>query len=194
VNLYRRLVAPACLRTGVVWLSSVAIAYAAVVLILAAGGDQPGDLPPWLNIPAADYFWWEAVFIAPVIFASGLLATSCMYLLARAVGGVGSFDDTLAVVGPAVAICTLFTLIPDLIIGVLLNAGVLDAAAWLNDITHPGLTLALVWTYLALYAMAFLTAFPIVVTTVHRVRIVPAIAVGWAGFAIYQGVLMIFVR
>jgi hypothetical protein len=192
--LRRRLVDPARLRNGVVWLTSVAIAYAAVIVMLAAGGDQPGDLPPWLNIAAADYFWWEAVFIAPVILASGVLAAACMYLLARATGGTGSFDDTLALVGPAVALCTLFTLIPDLTIAVLLDAGVIDAATWLHNITQTSLALAFVWTYLALYAAAFLTVFPMVVTAVHRVRIVPAIAVGWAGFAIYEGVLIIFVR
>jgi hypothetical protein len=86
-----------------------------------------------------------------------------MYVLARAVGGTGTFDDTLALVGPAVAGCTLFTLIPDLTIGVLLNTGLLDADAWLRDVTQPSVTLSLVWAYVALYAVAFLTVFSMVV-------------------------------
>jgi hypothetical protein len=192
--LRRRLADPAGLRVGMAWLGAVALAYAAVIALLAAGGDRPGDLPPCLNIPVSEYFWWEALFIAPVIVASGLLATSCMYLLARAAGGTGTFDDTLALAGPAIAGCTLFTLIPDLTIGVLLNTGVLDADAWLRDVTRPSLTLALVWAYLTLYAVAFLTAFPAVVAAVHRIRTPPAVAVGWASFAVYQGVMVIFVR
>lgn len=61
--------------------------------------------------------------------AGGLLATSSMYLLARAAGGTGSIDETMALVGPAIAGCTLFTLIPDLVIGVLLTTGAVDADA-----------------------------------------------------------------
>jgi hypothetical protein len=178
----------------VAWHVAIAFAYAAVIALLAAGGDRPGDLKPWLDIPASEYFWWEALFIAPVIVAGGLLATSCMYLLARAAGGTGTFDDTLALVGPTVAGCTLFTLIPDLTIAVLLTTGLLDAGAWLRDITRPSLTLALVWAYLALYAVAFLTAFPMVVAAAHRIRALPAVAIGSASFVVYQGVLVVFVR
>jgi hypothetical protein len=115
------------------------------------------------------------------------------YMLARAVGGTGTFDDTLALVGPAVAGCTPFTLIPDLTIGVLLNTGLLDADAWLRDVTQPSVTLALVRAYLALYAVAFLTVFPMVVAVAHRVRIVPAVAIAWASFAVHHGTMIIFV-
>jgi len=191
---HRRMEDPRRLRIAMTWLTATAVAYAVCVLILAAGGDEPGNMPPWLTIPSATYFWWEAAFIAPVIIAAGVLTTGSMYLLARVAGGSGSFDDTLALVGPAIAVCTLFTLIPDLIIGILLNAGLLPAETWMYDITHPSLTLGLVWTYLSMYALAFLVVFPIVAAAAHRLRAVPAIAVGWASFAVYQGFLFIFVR
>ncbi len=192
--LNRRLTDAHPLGTGFGWLTATGLAYAIAVLILAAGGDQPGDLQPWLNIPAAQYFWWEPAFIAPVIVGCGLLATACLYLLARAAGGTGTFDETLALVGPAVGVCTLFTLIPDLAIGVLLNTGAMDSGAWQRGITHPSLTLALVWAYLLLYAVAFLVAFPAVVATAHRLRPLACIAIGWFGFVVYQGVALIFIR
>ena len=190
----RRLDDPRRLRAGVTWLTVTAVAYAVCILILAAGGAEPGNMAPWLTIPSTTYFWWEAAFIAPVIIAAGVLTTGTMYLLARSAGGSGSFDDTLALLGPAIAVCTLFTLIPDLIIGILLNTGALPADTWTYDITHPGLTLNLVWTYLSLYILAFLVVFPFVAAAVHRLRAVPAMAIGWASFAVYQGFLFIFVR
>jgi hypothetical protein len=191
---HRRLDDPRRLRNGMTWLIATALAYAVCILILAAGGAEPGNVPPWLTIPSATYFWWEAAFIAPVIIAAAVLTAGSMYLLARLAGGSGSFDDTLSLLGPAIAGCTLFTLIPDLIIGILLNTGALAADTWMHDITHPSLTLGLVWTYLSLYTLAFLVVFPIVAAAAHRLRVVPAIVIGWASFAVYQGCLFIFVR
>jgi hypothetical protein len=93
-----------------------------------------------------------------------------------------------------VAVCTAVTLVPDLIIGALLNTGVIPPEVWLRDITRPSVTLVLVWTYLLGYMVAFLTAFPRVARAAHRLPWRTAVPVGWATFAIYQGVLLVFVR
>jgi hypothetical protein len=185
---------PRRLRVGLTYLIGTGIAYAVCILILAAGGDRPGDLTPWLRISSDTYFWWEALFIAPVIVGSGLLASACLYLFARAAKGTGSFDDTVALLGPAVAVCTSATLVPDLIIGFLLNTGFIAPEVWMRDITRPSVTLFLVWAYLLVYLIAFLVAFPIVVRAAHRLPWRSAVPIGWAGFAIYQGVLLVFVR
>jgi hypothetical protein len=193
-RLERRLAEGDRLCGGFGWLVATGLGYAVCIVVLALGGDQPGDLPPWLRIPEAEYFWWEAAFIGPVIVATGLLTAASIHLMARSAGGAGSFDDTLAVLGPAVFACTLFTLVPDLVIGLLLNTGVLSTRTWMEGITHPSLILALVWAYLSLYAVAFLVAFPAVVRVVHRLHGLSAVAIGWTAFAIYQGTLLIFVR
>ena len=65
---------------------------------------------------------------------------------------------------------------------------------WMRDITRPSVTLALVWAYLLAYIAAFLVAFPVVARTAHRLPWRSAVPVGWATFAIYQGVLLVFVR
>ena len=189
-----RLTDPSRLWAGLAWLAGTGLAYAACLLLLAAGGDAPGDMTPWLAIPTEVYFWWEAAFIGPVVVAGGLLASAVVYLMGRAAGGTGTFDDTLAVLGPAVAACTVITLVPDLVIGVLLNSGALSEQRWMADITRPSLTLGLVWTYLTLYLVAFLVAFPYATAAVHRLGRWRAIAVGWSGFVVYQGFLFVFVR
>jgi hypothetical protein len=154
----------------------------------------PGNWQPWLMIPSDSYFWWECVFIGPVILGCGLLAAVCMYLLAKAAGGQGSFDDTLALTGPAIAFATLFTVVPDLIIGVLLVTHVLDLDDWMFGITHPSLTLAVVWAYMLLYVAALMVTLPLVVASVHRLRSSVTVAIGLAGLVVYQGVMFIFVR
>jgi hypothetical protein len=182
------------LRRGLLYLVATAVGYAAAIAVLAWGGDRPGNWQPWLKIPSDTYFWWECVFIGPVIVGCGLLAAVCMYLLAKPAGGKGSFDDTLALTGPAIAFATLFTLVPDLVIGVLLVTHVLDLDAWMFGITHTTLTLFLVWAYMLLYLAALIVALPLAVATVHRLRPTVAVAIGLAGVVVYQGVMFIFVR
>lgn len=179
---------------GVVWLAVTGLAYGAAIAVLAWGGDRPADFAPWLAIPASSYFWWEALFIGPAIVGCGLLAAAVTHLMARAAGGSGTFDDTLALIGPAVAFGTVFTLVPDLLIGALLVTGVLDQDVWLSGVTRPGLILALVWTYLLLYLAALLVAFPVAVAAAHRLSWGRALLVGAAGVVVYQGVLFIFIR
>jgi len=189
----RRLADPARLRVGMTWLVGVALGYAACVLVLGLGGARPG-VAPWLTIPASSYFLWEAVFIAPVIVAGGVLAAGCMHLLARAARGVGRFDDAMALIGQVIGLCTLITLVPDLVVGTLLCAGLVDAEAWMRAITHPTAVLGLVWVYLLAYVAAFLVAFPVVARAAYHVSRARAVAIGWAVFVIYQGFVYVFVR
>ena len=189
----RRLADPARLRTGLIWLTASALAYAACLLLLALGGARPGPAP-WLDIPASSYFLWEATFIAPVIVAGAVLAAGSMHLLARAAGGIGRFDDAMALLGQVIGLCTLLTLVPDLVVGVLLNIGAVDAEAWMRAISHPTVVLAVVWIYLCAYLLAFLVSFPVVARAAYHLSRRRSVAIGWAVFVIYQGFLYIFIR
>ena len=53
-------------QKGFQFLVLVALGYAVCLGILALGGAQPGTRP-WLAIGPARYFYWESLFIAPVI-------------------------------------------------------------------------------------------------------------------------------
>ena len=184
---------PDRLRRGLSALAAIAAGYAVAIVLLALGGAAPGTAP-WLALPTETYFYWEATFIAPVIFAAGLLAAATMQLLARAAGGRGSFEGTLALLGPAIAISTLATLIPDTGIALALIAGVVEPAVWMRGITSASWVLAAVWVYLVAYVTCFLVAFPVVARVAHGLRGGRALAVGWATFAVYQLFLYVFVR
>ena len=191
--LRRWLERPAALRRGLVALGTYALGYALCLLLLALGGARPGAAP-WLAIPTADYFLWESLFIAPVIVCGGVLAAALAHLIALALGGRGTFEDTMALIGVSTAFASLTTLVPDTVVALLLCAGIVDSAAWMTAITSATPTLAVVWGYLALYLVAFGIGYPAAARVAHRLPRGRARLVGWTSFAVYQTLLYVFVR
>jgi hypothetical protein len=169
------------------------IGYSLAIVLLAIGGVGPG-MASWLAIPTAEYFLWEPYFTLPVIFLMALLAAAVMQLLARWLGGTGSFEDTVALIGPATAWATLCTLIPDALIGLLLIVGVIDPVQWMADIVRPSTTLAIIWVYLLMYVAAFGVLYPQVAQLVHGLSPARARVAGWLAFLVYQAVLFVFIR
>ncbi|HWB73652.1 MAG TPA: hypothetical protein VG755_01830 [Nannocystaceae bacterium] len=184
---------PQRVRRGLLALAFYGLGYACAMLLLAFGGARPGT-PPWLAIDEQIYFHVEAAFIAPVIGLAAVLAAAILHLVARALGGVGDFDDAVALVGVTTAFASLTTLVPDTVIGVLLCVDVIDAETWMHEITRPSATLALVWVYLAAYLVAFGLGYPAVARVAYRLSRTRALVAGWSSFAIYQLVLYVFVR
>jgi hypothetical protein len=185
---------PHALRDSVVLLVGLGAAYAFAIELLALGGGHPGTAP-WLRIPRQSYFAVEVVFTAPVIVFSALLASVLAYLLAKAGGSRATFDDTLVVLARATFIATLFTLVPDLLMGVLTTVGPLDGAQLARDLVRPSPARIILWTYLSLYVLAFLALYPTALRASDRqLPIKVTVAAGWTAFAVYQGVLLVFIR
>lgn len=189
----RRLERPDHLRRGLLDLLWLGIVYSLVIALLALGNVGPG-MPSWLAIPTEDYFKWEPLFCTPVIFFAGILAAGVLHLLARANGGHGTFERTLALVGPVTFIATLFTLIPDTVIGIGLLAGLIDPQQWMADIVRPSPTLAIIWVYLVMYLAAFVLLFPRIGRVAHGLRPAAARWSGWLAFLVYQALLLVFIR
>ena len=109
--------------------------------------------------------------------------------------GEGTFEDTLALLGFAVALPTLLSLIPDGIRAALTTLGLQDRRAWEAAVALPGTAdWWFLWTYMAAYVVGLLGLFPLAVAAAHRLRCRPAVAVGLVGAVLYQGVYLIFVR
>lgn len=192
-RLAERLKEPKALGRGLRDLLLIGIAYSGAIGLLAWAGVGPG-MEPWLRIPAEHYFAWEVLFTPAVIFLGGLLAAAVMQLLARWLGGRGSFEETVALIGPATAWATLCTLIPDLIAGVLLLAGAITPEEWMADIIRPSLILGVIWTYLLLYVIAFLLLYATVARRVHGLKGFRSAASGGVSFIAYQALLLVFIR
>lgn len=80
--------AAACLLIGVLYTVSVLAGY------LHGFG---AVMKPWLPIPARDYYLWETIFTIPAFFVILATAGAVTQLVARALGGRGTFEDTFCV-------------------------------------------------------------------------------------------------
>jgi hypothetical protein len=184
---------PARLRCGSLAVLFVGIGYALTVCGIAASNGMPSA--PWIAIPAADYFKWEAMFIAPVTLLCWVLAAGVMHLLSKAFHGRGTFDDTLALLGFAVALPTLISLIPDAARSALTSVGVLKRAMWEEAVSQVGTgDWLFLWSYMLAYLVGLLVLFPLSVAAAQQLRRWPAVIVGVTGAVVYQGVYLIFVR
>jgi hypothetical protein len=184
---------PYRLRYGFFAVLLVGIGYGITEGGIALSGGTPS--PPWLAIPPADYFKWEALFSTPVTVACWLLAASVVYLLSKLFHGQGSFDDTAALLGFAIALATVISLIPDAARSVFTAAGVLNRAAWERAVAEPGTPdFLFLWAYMIAFVVALLSLFVVSIRAAQRLRGWPALVVGLLGAIVYQGVYFIFIR
>lgn len=75
------------------------ILYSVAVFIGFTKGAVPGGYEPFLRIPVESYYFWQALFTTPVGLIGWILFAGAAQLLSRRVGGQGSFEDNLAVLG-----------------------------------------------------------------------------------------------
>jgi hypothetical protein len=124
-----------------------------------------------------------------------ILAAGVTHLVSKCFHGTGTFEDTLALLGFAIALPTLVSLIPDLTRGVLAAAGVLNRQAWEQAVSRPGTAdWFILWSYMLVYLSGLLCLFPLAVATAHRLHRWQALAVGISGAVLYQGVYVVFIR
>jgi len=184
---------PARLRYGFAAVVVVGVGYAITVAGIALSDGLPST--PWLTIPRSHYFTWEAFFIAPVTVLCWILAAGVAHLLCKLLHGSGTFDDTLALLGYAVAVPTLITLIPDAVHAVFTAMGWLSRAAWEQAVSEPGTPdFLFLWIDMLAYAAGLLWFFPLAVATAQRLHGWRAVVAGVAGALVYQGVYVIFIR
>jgi hypothetical protein len=181
------------LRYGFFAVLFVGVGYAVTIAGIALSDGRPAT--PWVAIPREDYFAWEALFVAPVTLLCWVLAAGVAHLLSRPFRGRGTFDDTLALLGFAVALPTLISLIPDFARAALTTVGVQDRQAWEDAVGRMGTAdWWFLWSYMAAYMVGLLVLFPLAVATAQRLPRWPAVAVGFVGAVVYQGVYLIFIR
>lgn len=171
----------------------VALLYAVAIFLIHLG-DGVSLIPAWLALPEDELFLWESLFVGPVTIGCWLLSAAVVQVLARAAGGHGSFEDTLAALGLAVAVPTYISGVPDLLSGLARALGWVDPAAWADAIGRLSPESIVLWTYMSLYLIVLVALFLRAVSAAHRLGPLVGVAVGIAGVVVYQGVYFVFIR
>jgi hypothetical protein len=141
---------------------AASILYEIAILLWAFGSDGV-TLPTFLKIPEDQYYYYELIFLIPMFIVTWLLASGIAYVMSMALGGNGPFDTILGGIGVSMAISFYFSLIPDIIQGILWTTGWIPFQEYLN-LTSNGLPLLIVWTYLLAWVLSHLIFYSI---TIH---------------------------
>ncbi len=168
--------------------------YTAMYIFLTLGHGAPSVFTPWLNISREAFYWWNRFLLAPSMLLAWWSATVLMHLLARAAGGKGTFEHTLAAIALAINLAMLFGLLHDLPMSFLSAIGVIDAKAHEIAMNSPTIFRTLLWIAYGAYALAFVSLFPLAVRVTHGLSVLPAMGIGIAGFAWFQVVFLVFNR
>ena len=180
-------------RIGASAMFGMSLLYTLVSVNLAVIGGTPNP-PPWLRIPTADYFYWASYFYAPVLLSGWVFASAIVHLASRSLGGQGSLDDTVALLGFATAAATLPALVPDLAPTLVQVVGLMDYEPWFHSVTHGGAWFYAVWVYLAAYLVYFCVLYPTAARTAYGLNRWSGLVAGISGFVAYQTFIFVFIR
>jgi len=93
----------------------LSILYSIAVLISWAKGGAPSGYEPFLRIPTESYYFWQTFFTIPVGLIGWIFFAGSAQLLSRKLGGQGSFEENLAVLGFPYILMLPFSWLPEFI-------------------------------------------------------------------------------
>jgi hypothetical protein len=182
-------------RYGTAAIALTAAVYQLVYLFLAHNGGRPTVFKPWLAIPAEVYYRYDQLLIVPSIALAWIAAAGVTHLIARLLGGRGSYEDTLAVLAVGISISSWWTGLHDLLTTWLGFVGLIDQRAYENAMSTAGTVAhAIIWTLMSGYAIAFAVTFVSGTKAAHRLRPGPAVLAGAFGLFTYQVLFLLFNR
>ena len=80
------------------------ICYSLLYIFLTIANGAPSSLTPWLNISKEDYYSINRFLLAPSMLICWFTATSLIQVVSRLLGGVGTFEQTLATISLSISI------------------------------------------------------------------------------------------
>ena len=93
----------------------LSIPYSIAVLISWAKGGMPSGYEPFLRIPTESYYFWQTFFTVPVGLIGWILFAGFAQLLSSKLGGRGSFEENLAVLGFPYILMLPFSWLPEFV-------------------------------------------------------------------------------
>jgi len=153
-----------------------------VVIVLWLIGDAQVTAPPFLRIPDERYYSYEVIFLIPIFIVAWLVGAGIIYMFTRILGAAGDFDSLLGSLGTNVAVCAYFTLIPDLVQGVLFSTGWMRQDQYLTT-TGRGVWAVVVGAYLLGYLASNITGFVLSTYYTQGLSKLQSTLLGLTGFA-----------
>lgn len=151
-------------------------------------------VPPWVAIPAEDYYFWEIFFAIPVVAMGWVLAGGVGHLLSKPFGGSGSYEDILALLGFAFSVPMLVTWVPETILTALFLTGTLTQKEWMEISARPGFWRVFGFGYQIVALAWYLVLIPLAVAVAQRMRWAPAAIVGTLTMIVFLAVMVVFIR
>jgi hypothetical protein len=185
---------PRALRWGATAVAITGALYTLVYFFLAHNGGRPTTFRPWLAIPAEDYYRYNLYLHAPSLLLAWIAASGFAQLAARALGGKGSFEGTLAAFGLALSISTWWTGLHDVVTTFLGYVHVLDQRAYEDALNAATPARTLLLTLMTGYAISFFVLFAKAAAAAHGLRAPAAVATGTLGVVVYHSVFLTFNR
>lgn len=149
---------PKRFRKGFRMMLIVGFLFAAAAALLGAGGALL-TAPAIIPLPPHNYYFFQMIFALPLLATLWLLSSTLGHVLARILGGRGSWKTAVAGSAFAFAIPSLMIWIPQTVFGVLLHSG-MPQAEFMDLFAKPGWLQTAGWAYhgLALAWMVRLSA------------------------------------
>jgi hypothetical protein len=96
----------------------LSILYSISVFIGFIKGMSPGGYEPFLKIPTESYYLWQTFFTIPVGLIGWILFAGSAQLLSKKLGGQGTFEDNLAVLGLPFVLMLPLSWLPEIMVTV----------------------------------------------------------------------------
>ena len=180
------------MSTGLKHVLLLAVLYELAILLWAVGGATP-TLPAFVSIPDDRYYYYQLIFMMPMIVTAWLVAAGVAYVLARLLGGNGSYDAILGGFGIATLFSSYFTLIPDFVQGVLWTRGWVPFSEY-QDATSRGPLLAVVWSYMLAYNVSHLILYAATLRFSQNLGTLKSAFVATISFFVSVGLFITIVR
>ncbi len=184
---------PRALSKGLRALLFIGVLYTLTVAGLALAGASI-FAPPFLRLPADEYYVFEIFFAIPVFLMAWIAAGGLAYLLSRGRGeGRGSYEGLLAALALAVTVPSFVTWIPETILTIALLLGA-NQGEVMEYTARPGFWQIFVIAYQSAAGAWMLILAGAAVRAVRGVRRARAAVVGLAATLVFLGLMLVFIR
>ncbi len=181
-------------RDGFLYMLIPAGFYTLMYVMLNLGGGAPSTFTPWLNIPKAQYYFYNQFLVAPSMFLAWFVSAAFIQVVSHRAPRKGTFEQTLALLGLSVSVAMWTTLLHDLAMSFLSAVHAIDAAKHEIAMNSPTVWRTILWICFTAYFFAFASLFYRTVRIVHGAGRIVSFLIGFGGFLLFQGVFLIFNR